>query len=242
MEAVALTETRVYLGRKDGLYAFRRQGGCAAERLLAFETDETRSPVLALGAGTSDSVLVARPDGLVLIDANGQKLADCASGIVNGLSTSVGSGKGVAVMGSRSLRELSFDAQSCSSVPLALPGAADLILGATIDPASSTFVVGLERTRGALPALSRIPTTAEDATGPCSITGLAPASSNVAVLDPACAALRFINVESNDEPFLLTLPSSIIGRAVATVPGGTEILLGVVSPTGGTPSLWVISN
>jgi hypothetical protein len=241
--SLALTGSRLYLGRQDGLYAFERQGACATGRLAAFETDETRRPVLGLAPGVDDSVLVARPDGLVLIGANGQRLADyCSASTITSLSTR-DTGDGIAVLGTQSLVMLSFDAQSCSTSPLDPPDPAYAILAATADPGRSTFVVGLQRAPAAPPTLTRI-STVQDASGPCSISGLAPASSTIAVLDPACGAVRFIDVEANTEPFRLAIPAPLMGRAVATVPEsqGTETMLAAVNPVDAKPSLWVIST
>jgi hypothetical protein len=241
--SLALTSSRLYLGRQDGLYAFERQGACATERVAAFETDETRHPVLGLAPGVGDSVLVARPDGLVLIGADGRRIAGCSSETVTSLSTR-DTGDGIAVLGTQSLVRLSFDAPTCSTSPLDLSEPPYAILAAIADPGSETFVVGLQSAPAALPTLTRIPTLAQEATGPCSISGLAPASSNVAVLDPACSAVRFIDVEANTEPFRLAIPSPLVGRAVATVPEsqGSETMLTAVNPVDAKPSLWVIST
>jgi hypothetical protein len=238
--SLALTASRLYLGRQDGLYAFERQGACATERLAAFETDETRHPVLGLAPGVEDSVLVARADGLFLIDADGRRLGDCGSKTVTSLSTR-DSGDGVAVVGTQSLVMLSFDAQGCSASPLPSPPSAHAFLAVTAD--SSTFVVGRQRASAAPPSLTRVPPVAQDATGPCSITGLAPARSSIAVLDPACSAVRFIDLEANAEPIRLAIPAPLIGRAVATVPEsqGTQTVLGAVHQVDAKPSLWVLS-
>jgi hypothetical protein len=235
LTALALTETRVYVATATKLHAFNRQGGCAGAKV-----GDLPHIARALAPGSADSVIASVTGGpdaangnVVLIEAGGSETTLCPDSAARSLDHVPELDVGYAALVGAEIRKLRLAGPACTAEPVETGTSAADILAAAVDRVTSGVVVAVRRHADERLVLTRLSDGAE-ATGPCSARALIDTQLGVATLDPVCARVRFIAVDTGFERFTFSIPGGEIGRAIAAVPatGTQELALGTVDASG----------